>query len=335
MPFNFCVIKIPFPFALILLPCAKSQVALLKCPWGFPRPTALLSRPSDVGWELARPGPGSELSCCFDTLPPPSLSCLLPAVVIFLIRVMAFKSWFINKVLVSLIVDYFLFEWEKALVLAYLDEEPNLERICIEIAGFRKLLSDGKWSNFLVSPHYGYLANPPRQINGRALNSFIREMRGWESRREKWGKLLESPSVYCQARGQVQSPSLKSLKSEICSKRERGIGMRAVTKILYNLHNLSYPILGLDSIKMDDIYHITNPSAPFGRPSDASRRSWASSWRGNQTTLYSLDTRPEYPWVPGRCPKSFQVDSARKSRVGGTMFKQNIIKDTFKESEWW
>ena len=32
----------------------------------------------------------------------------------------------------------------KALVLAYLDEEPNLERICIEIAGFRKLLSDGK-----------------------------------------------------------------------------------------------------------------------------------------------------------------------------------------------
>ena len=202
MPFNFCVIKIPFPFALILLPCAKSQVALLKCPWGFPRPTALLSRPSDVGWELARPGPGSELSCCFDTLPPPSLSCLLPAVVIFLIRVMAFKSWFINKVLVSLIVDYFLFEWEKALVLAYLDEEPNLERICIEIAGFRKLLSDGKWSNFLVSPHYGYLANPPRQINGRALNSFIREMRGWESRREKWEKLLESPLVYCQALAQ-------------------------------------------------------------------------------------------------------------------------------------
>ena len=79
-----------------------------------------------------------------------------------------------------------------ALVLAYLDEEPNLERICIEIAGFRKLLSDGKWSNFLVSPHYGYLANPARQINGRALNSFIRGEERWENWREKWQK---SPSL--------------------------------------------------------------------------------------------------------------------------------------------
>ena len=115
MPFNFCVIKIPFPFAFILLPCAKSKVlALLKCPWGFPRPPALsFSRvpPMLYEREKARLGPGSELSCCFDTLPPP-LSCLLPAVVIFLIRAMAFKLIY-DKVLVSIIVDSFLFEREK------------------------------------------------------------------------------------------------------------------------------------------------------------------------------------------------------------------------------
>ena len=117
MPFNFCVIKIPFPFAFILLPCAKSQVALFKCPWGFPRSPAPSFSHRDVGSWLRGPGlagPGSDLlSCCFDTLPP--LSCFLPAVVIFLIRIMAFQiisilSWNCKP---SLIVDSFLFEWEQ------------------------------------------------------------------------------------------------------------------------------------------------------------------------------------------------------------------------------
>ena len=36
------------------------------------------------------------------------------------------------------------FPTSQVLVLAYLDEERNLKRICIEIAGFTKLLSDGK-----------------------------------------------------------------------------------------------------------------------------------------------------------------------------------------------
>ena len=109
-------LKSHFHLHLFYYPVQKAKWHCLNVPEDFPgrlHPaslTVMLALGSEgLAWR------GQVASYCLVVLTLPPLSCLLPAVVIFLIRIMAFQiisilSWNCKP---SLIVDSFLFEWEQ------------------------------------------------------------------------------------------------------------------------------------------------------------------------------------------------------------------------------